>query len=76
VGPGALARALVATQVLPGLGGMPAFFAGVAEARIAQLLGDRVPPRRPSVALVLGSLAAVILAVYAVMCAGILPPLL
>ncbi|HEX4790930.1 MAG TPA: M56 family metallopeptidase [Actinospica sp.] len=76
VGPGALARALLATQTLPSLGGVPAFFAGVAEARIAQLLGDRVPPRRPSAALVLGSLAGIILAVYVVMCAGILPPLL
>jgi Zn-dependent protease with chaperone function len=74
VGAGALARALLATQVLPGLGGVPAFFAGVAEARIAQLLGDRVPRRRPSAALVLGSLAGLILAVYVVMCAGVLPP--
>ena len=75
VGPGALARALFATESLPGLGGVPAFFAGVAEARVAQLLGDRVPPRRPTIAVVAGSLAGLILAVYAVMCSGVLPPL-
>lgn len=77
VGPGALARALLAAQTLPSLGGVPAaFFVGVAEARVAQLLGDRVPPRRPGAALLLGSLAGAVLAVYAVMCAGVLPPLL
>lgn len=75
VGPGALARALLATEVLPGLAGTPAFFAGVAEARVAQLLGDRIPPRRPTAALVVGSCAGLILAVYVVMCSGLLPPL-
>lgn len=75
VGPGALARALLATQVLAGLGGVPAYFAGVAEARVAQLLGERIPPRRPTIALVLGSLAGLILVVYVVMCVGVLPPL-
>jgi Zn-dependent protease with chaperone function len=75
VGPGALARALVSAHALPGLDGVPAFFAGVAEARVAQLLGDRVPPRRPSAALVLGSFAGLVLALCAVMSAGILPVL-
>jgi hypothetical protein len=45
-------------------------FDGATQARVAQLLGDEVPVRRPSLASVVASLLGLVLTVNLAMCLG------
>jgi Zn-dependent protease with chaperone function len=67
VGRTPLARALRATAA-PAAAGAP--FDGAGPARVAQLLGDQLPPRRPQLAACLLSLLGLMLAVSLAMCVG------
>jgi beta-lactamase regulating signal transducer with metallopeptidase domain len=76
-GRGAVARAMMATDTgragrAEGRGGVAAMtgFDGAGEARVAQLLGDPRPVRRPPAWTVLISLAALVLVVSLAMCAA------
>jgi Zn-dependent protease with chaperone function len=67
VGPKAVAGALLATQWQPGAGLVTAF-SGAPQARVAQILGDPVPARRPSTWIVVLSIAGFAGAVWLTHC--------
>jgi beta-lactamase regulating signal transducer with metallopeptidase domain len=69
VGRSPLARALRATAT-PAAPMVGARFGGAGAARVTQLLGDPLPPRRPPLAACLLSLLGLILAVSLAMCVG------
>jgi Zn-dependent protease with chaperone function len=69
VGRSPLARALRATAT-PAAPTVGARFDGAGAARVTQLLGDPLPPRRPPLAACLLSLLGLILAVSLAMCVG------
>ncbi len=68
-GRGAVAGALLAVQDAPAPAAAAAH-GGATGARVAQLLGDDPPARRPSAAVVIGSGAGLIAAVWLAMCLG------
>jgi len=68
-GRGAVAGALLAVQDVPAPAAAAAH-GGATGARVAQLLGDDLPARRPSAAVVIGSGAGLIAAVWLAMCLG------
>ncbi|MGW3353165.1 M56 family metallopeptidase [Nonomuraea rubra] len=65
----AVAAALVSLGAAPAVAGTPGF-GGAAQARLAQLLGDPLPRRRPSRARTLASLGGLLSAVALMMCLG------
>jgi Zn-dependent protease with chaperone function len=69
VGRSPLARALRATAT-PAAPMVGARFDGAGPARVTQLLGDPLPPRRPPLAACLLSLLGLVLAVSLAMCVG------
>jgi Zn-dependent protease with chaperone function len=69
VGRSPLARALRATAT-PAAPMVGARFDGAGAARVTQLLGDQLPPRRPPLAACLLSLLGLILAISLAMCVG------
>jgi Zn-dependent protease with chaperone function len=70
VGRTPLARALRATAIPAAAAAVGARFDGAGPARVTQLLGDQLPPRRPPLAACLLSLLGLILAVSLAMCVG------
>lgn len=70
VGPQVLARALLRSDwATPSLRAATAF-AGAAEARVAQILGDPLPARRPGLRLWALSVAGIAMALWVMHCAG------
>jgi Zn-dependent protease with chaperone function len=69
LGPRAVALALWALDSEPGPAAFPAF-AGAASLRVAQLLGDPIPRRRPQAAIIAASLLGALFAVAIVNCAA------
>ncbi len=69
VGRSPLVRALRATAI-PAAAAVGARFDGAGAARVTQLLGDQLPPRRPPLAACLLSLLGLTLAVSLAMCVG------
>jgi beta-lactamase regulating signal transducer with metallopeptidase domain len=66
-------QAVASALLAAGEAGAPAAaagYGGVTGARVAQLLGDDIPARRPAAALVILSLAGLITAVWLTMCLG------
>jgi Zn-dependent protease with chaperone function len=70
VGRTPLARALQATAIPMAPAAVGARFDGAAAARVTQLLGDQLPPRRPPLAACLLSLLGLTMAVSLTMCVG------